>query len=270
MKHTIVFVCNTALVAYDLNRCTLFEIATLPSDASDYKSLAVFDNVVCLEYRSTDNRRVLKMLTSERNWVTVTDTEACMHLGDILLVHGIHIYCFDRSRGQLLRCPVTHGVERKWLYCCDMEGESLVVFKKYILTFYTENNSIVSQCYDTDTHTIFPVTNLLSGPTRNMISFCANGNVFILQMNGFLWKVISNERCVVVFQLVSQLWRFNWVIFGAVVYKKQLFLFGSKNNKIEQGICETSAAGIFDNVKIVIVTSRTKSLPMIMHKSWLV
>ncbi|XP_059169527.1 uncharacterized protein LOC131951207 [Physella acuta] len=78
----------------------------------------------------------------------------------------------------------------------------------------------------------------LNGPAKNIISFRNDDNHFVLQTNGNLWTLHETLQGQIAFNYVANLWNFQMVLYGAVVYGKHLIIFSqsSKNEKEDEAV----------------------------------
>ncbi|CAL1540428.1 unnamed protein product [Lymnaea stagnalis] len=146
--------------------------------------------------------------------------------------------------------------------------------------------SCIAFCLNTETKLMRKLS-ALGGVDGQIVSFKDEQATYLLSENGSLLKFVDTSSKPSI-QFMTKLWGFTWGITGALVYRKELFLFGKPNKKIEgislpcgQAYCpvddatkklwpwSTSLPGYFEQIKVVSIESRSKCFPVIVPKKWM-
>ncbi|BFZ21298.1 hypothetical protein BsWGS_24337 [Bradybaena similaris] len=270
-KHAMVFVGNDKIMAYYLNTGCCAEFFKLPpSITSSNVAITVFNNILYLLNNDFGSaQKHLYLLSQQKTWVLIRSTNQTHRF--MLLPHGNYIYCcFYDQYGQyrdgnytMFHSSCVHGHDSVWSNCGKLDhlGNCLVRFQKYVLVFLTRDKVIAAQCYNTETQQTHYCEISMDGTSEDMTSFSHKENVYLIQRNGSLWKVFSTDTTPVDFELVSKLWDFDCTLKGCVLYREKLFIFcGDKPSTLTL----TSLPGVFANLEIINIDSKTPCLPMVL------
>ncbi|BFZ21300.1 hypothetical protein BsWGS_24339 [Bradybaena similaris] len=274
-KHVMVFVSNGKIMAYNLNTGRCAEFVKLPeikfAKSSNF-TITMFNNILFLLVNNVHGSQIKQfyMLSKERKFVLVNSIEKEHEI--MLLPHGNYVYysClynddydYEDVDCEVRRVSCVHGHDSMWSICGNLKhfGNCLVRFHKYVLVFLTPNEAITAQCYNTETKQTHNCEISMDGTSKDMTSFRHKEVVYLIQRNGSMWKVFSTEKNPVDFELVSKLWDFDCSLKGCVLYQEKLFIFC--DNKPSTPTL-TSLPGIFANLEIINIETKTPCLPMVL------
>lgn len=277
MENMVVFVEDKNLKLYSLRRSKVYQLTTIPEGAGVTTSIRVANNQIFLTKNvSTGFSTSFSSLHSvfayvfPKTWLRVVEHSDSNHL---LVPHDEFLYVVTGSK--LYRLGYEHiglGNASLTIVCClpsnihNCAIHTYATFGKNILLFCGHAVTMIVVCINTQTFKVSVLENL-DGPAEGVISFGDGKNMFILQVNGALYKIVTDSDAEVSFQFLTKLWGFDWNLQGAIVFKQQLFLFG--NTVSENRSWSPSLPGYFNEIKIVHVKSSFQCLPIIIPKQWL-
>ncbi|KAK6962951.1 kelch-like protein 40 [Biomphalaria glabrata] len=225
---------HVGVIAYDsgsfqalsLRRNTIYPMPPCPEVKYNLK-IALFDQDIFVVGPADDSHSKLCLL-KENAWVVISTLLGSKYH---LLSHEQYLYIFNSTNGEALRMKpkgYTKILESMEIPEYIVNSELAVSFEHFIVLF--SNGSLngkdetFAHCMDTRTEKWYRLKSLM-GPAQKMASFRDGDKMYVLQVNGNLWRLDLNESAMIQFTFVEKLWNSKESLRGALLFRGKLFLY---------------------------------------------
>ncbi|KAK0042962.1 kelch-like protein 7 [Biomphalaria pfeifferi] len=302
MENVILFVEKNFLKAYSVYKNKTFYISELPEGAESCATLSIINNQIFLLIQNQKGRfysslTSLFIFTSPNCWSQVLENTIFQHNFALLnnFIYWItdskicrintNLMLYDESIPAEIVLPLS--VERIFIV------KNTLAFGHKILFLCSEDQLTNFSVICLDTHNLKVSRHVLEGHSGHIVSFRDECSTFLLFQDGTLQKVVDCPDGGVIFRFLTKLWGFMWDVRGAVVFEKQLYLFGNLHKIVDllnvqvipgqalvydaevmkslkvQWPWSANLPGYFDKIHVIFVDGRSQFLPFVVPKKWM-
>ncbi|XP_059155111.1 uncharacterized protein LOC131940468 [Physella acuta] len=276
-RNVMAYICNGEIYLFDLNSEGICKLELYIYDFKSFCALASIESTLCVIYSNRNvsecdfSKLTLETHNCERkNIAIINPSKSTTIIGKLCGRFSVQLTSLNGTFVIITNNPVqSHSSQdtfSNWVHLGNEANVTQVAYQDTILIFrdgYEQSYVHCSNLYSRLNQDI-----KIKGPTKDIISIQKGRKTFILYTNGSLKSIETTGDNKIQFTFIIQLWNnFDWILKGAVYFKKELILFCSAKPTDGKSFL-TSVPGLFEKIRAVEIQSQSKVVPLIVPESW--